>query len=49
MQVPNTDTPAQFQGHPPIITPVTPHMCNIQGHGANNVNIAIYHYDHIRM
>ena len=49
VQVPNTDTPAQFQGHPPIITPFTPHMCDIQGHGANNVNIAIYHYDHIRM
>ena len=32
MQVHNTNTPAKFQGHPPIITPFTPHMCSIQGH-----------------
>ena len=32
MQEPNTDTPAKFQGHSPIITPFTPHMCSIQGH-----------------
>ena len=32
MQVHNTDTPAKFQGHSPIITPITPHMCSIQGH-----------------
>ena len=34
MQVPNTDTPAEFQGHSPITTPFTPHMCDIQGHCA---------------
>ena len=49
MQGPYTETPAKFQGHPPIITPFIPHMCDIQGHYANNVNIAIYLYDHIRM
>ena len=49
MQALNTNTPAKFQGHPPIITPFTPHMCSVQGHYANNVNIAIYTYDHIRM
>ena len=32
MQRPNTDTPAKCQGHSPIITPFTPHMCSIQGH-----------------
>ena len=42
MQVLNTDTPAQFQGHPPIITPFTPHLCDIQAHGANDVNFVIY-------
>ena len=31
-QVPNTNTPAEFQGHPPIITLFTPHMCDFQGH-----------------
>ena len=31
-QVPNTNTPAKFQGHTPIITPFTPHMCSVQGH-----------------
>ena len=49
MQGPDTDTPAQFQGHPPIKTLFTPHMCEIQGHRANNVNIAFYPYDHNRM
>ena len=49
MQGPNSDTPAQFQGHPPITAPFTPHMREIQGHCANNINIAIYPYDHIRM
>ena len=34
MQVPNTDTPAEFQGHSSITTPFTPHMCDIQGHCA---------------
>ena len=48
MQGPNTDIPAQFQGHLLVITPFTPHMCDIQGHRANNVKIAIYPYDHIR-
>ena len=48
-QVPNTHTPAKFQGHSLIITPFTPHMCDIQGHYAKTVNIAIYLYDHIRM
>ena len=47
MQGPNTDTPAQFQGHPSIKTPFTPHMYDIQDHCANNVNIAFYPYDHI--
>ena len=32
MQIPNTDTPAKFQGHPPILTPFTPHMSSIQSH-----------------
>ena len=32
MQAFYTNTPAKFQGHPPIITPFTPHMCSIQGH-----------------
>ena len=49
MQGLNTNTPAKFQGHPPIITPFTPHMYDFQGHCANIVNIAIYPYDHIRM
>ena len=49
MQGPNRNTPTKFQGHSPIITHFTPHMCDIQGHCANNVNIAIYLYDHIRM
>ena len=31
-QVPNTNTPAKFQGHPLIITTFTPHMCDFQGH-----------------
>ena len=48
MHVPNTNTPAKFQGHSPIITPFTPHMCDIRGHRANNVNIDIYPYDQIR-
>ena len=49
MPGPNTNTPAKFQGHLPIITPFNPHMCDIPGHCANNVNIAIYSNDHIRM
>ena len=49
MQGLNTNSPAKFQGHSPIITPFTPHMCDIQGHYANTENIAIYLYDHIRM
>ena len=49
MQVHNPNTPAKFQGHPPIITPFTPHMCDFQGRYANIVNIPIYQYDHIRM
>ena len=32
MQIPNTDTPAKFQGHPPVLTSFTYHMCGIQGH-----------------
>ena len=32
MQTPNRDTPAKFQGHPPILTSFTPHVCGIQGH-----------------
>ena len=32
MQEPNADTPAKFQGHSPIITHFTPHMCSFQGH-----------------
>ena len=48
-QVPNTNTPAKFRGHPPIIAPFTPHMGDIQGHNADIVNIVIYPYDHIRM
>ena len=47
MQVHNPNTPAKFQGHPPIITPFTPHMCDFQGRYANIVNIALYPYDHI--
>ena len=31
-QVPNTNTPAKFQGHSSNITPFTPHMCGVQGH-----------------
>ena len=42
VQGPNTETPAKFQGHSPIITPFTPHMCDVQGHYANNVNFVIY-------
>ena len=38
MQGPNTHTPTKFQGHSPIITPFTPHMCGIQGHWTENVN-----------
>ena len=49
MQVHNPNTLAKFQGHPPIITPFTPHMCSVQGHWAENVNFIIYPYDHIRM
>ena len=49
MQRPNTNTPAKFQGHPPIITPFTPHMCHIQGRCAKNVNFVIYLLDQIRM
>ena len=30
-QVPNTNTPATFQGHSPTITPFTPHMCGVKG------------------
>ena len=48
-QVPNTNTPAKFQGHSPIITSFNPHMCGVQGHRAENVNIAVYPYDHVRM
>ena len=40
-QVSNTNTLAKFQGHSLIITPFTPHMCDIQGHCANIVNIDI--------
>ena len=32
MQVHNPNTLVKFQGHPPIITPFTPHMCSVQGH-----------------
>ena len=49
MQEPNTNTPAKFQRHPPIITPFTPHICDNQGHCANTVNTAIYPYDPLRM
>ena len=49
MQGLNTDTPAKFQGHPLIITPFAPPMCDFQGHCANIVNIAFYTYDHIKM
>ena len=45
MQVPNTNTPPMFQGHTPIITPFTSHMCDIQGRCAKNVNFVIYLYD----
>ena len=31
-QVPNRNTPAKFQGDPPIITTFTLHMCDVQGH-----------------
>ena len=31
-QVPDTNTPAKFQGHSLTITPFTPHMCSVQGH-----------------
>ena len=48
-QVPRTNTPAIFQGHSSTTTPFTPHMCDIQGHCAKNVNTGIYPYDHIRM
>ena len=44
MQVPHTTTPAKFQGHPPIKTPFTSHMCDIQGRCAKNVNFVIYLY-----
>ena len=30
MQILNTNAPAKFQGHPPIITPFTPHMFSVQ-------------------
>ena len=49
MQVHSTNTPAKFLGHSPFITPFTPHMCDIQGHCAKSVNIAIYPHDYIRM
>ena len=52
MQGPNTNTLAKFQGHHRIITSFTPHMCHmcdIQGHLRQTVNIAIYPYDHFRM
>ena len=49
MQVHNTHTLAKFQGHSPIITPFTAHMCDVQGHYDKNVNFVIYPYDHIRM
>ena len=48
-QVPSTNTPVMFQGHSSTKTPFTPHMCDIQGHCAKNVNTGIYPYDHIRM
>ena len=48
-QVHNTNTPTKCQGHSPILTPFTPHMCDIQGLYANNVYIAIYSNDHFRM
>ena len=41
MQVHNPNTLAKFQGHPPIITPFTPHMCSVQGHSTKNVNFVI--------
>ena len=41
MQGPNTNTPAKFQCHLSIQSPFTPHMCDIQDHCANNVNIPI--------
>ena len=31
-QIANTNSPAKFQGHSPIITSFTLHMCGIQGH-----------------
>ena len=49
VQVPNTSVPAKFQGHSPIITPFTPHMCGVQGHYDKTVNFVIHLYDHIRM
>ena len=49
MQVPDTNTPAKFQGHGAFVTPFTLHMCDIQGLCANIVNIDICLYDHFRM
>ena len=49
MQGLNTNTPAKFQGHPPIMTPFTLNMCDFEGPCVNSVHIAIYPYDHIRM
>ena len=49
MLVHNINTPAKFEGHSAIITPFTSHVCDIQDHLSQNVNIAIYLNDHIRM
>ena len=32
MQILDMETPAKLQGHSPVLTPFTPHMCAIQGH-----------------
>ena len=48
MQGPNTNTPAIFQGHPPIITPFRHHMCDIQVQCANTVHIAISLMAHLK-
>ena len=49
IQVPYTITPAKFQGHSPILTPFTPHMCCIQGHLSQNININNYSNGHVLM
>ena len=48
-QLPTKNTLAKFRSHPPTTTPSTRHMCGIQGRQAQNVNIDIYSYDHVRM